>query len=181
MFSILLRSKFNNLALSNFNFLWCSSSGASNSFNSFNNIKPSWHLSEDNMSAIEPLGFSNSDKKLTAIGILSSIGHGETERLMFKFKILIFKTLTPNWSTSGTITTCEITTLDHEFGNHSVEFTSGVGQFLIVFDNVTLTKCYEILYCFRNLVPEHVYLDVSSRFVSNCYWHYHLVGGGQLT
>lgn len=73
------------------------------------------------MSAIEPGGLCGGDEELTSVGVGSSVGHGEAERFVLKLEVFVIELVSKDRSSSSSISSCEITTLDHEVRDDSME------------------------------------------------------------
>ena len=86
---------------------------------------------------------------------------------MLKFEILVFKASTPDRSASSSVTTCEITTLNHEIRDNSMELATFKCQFEIIVNNVAFTESDKILNSLRDLIAKHINDDVSCNFSSN--------------
>ena len=77
------------------------------------------------MLAAQPASLDKSDEELRAICIWSSIGHGELIWLCeFDIKVLIIEIWAVDTFSSSSITSCKVTTLNHEGGNDSMEWTT---------------------------------------------------------
>jgi uncharacterized small protein (DUF1192 family) len=79
-------------------------------------------LAEDDVLAIEPRGDSGGDEELRAVGVGASVGHGQEELLVvLELEVLIGELLAVDGATTSTVATGEVTTLEHEAGDHTVE------------------------------------------------------------
>jgi hypothetical protein len=66
--------------------------------------------------------FDGCDKELTAVGIGSTIGHGQVHwTFMFESEIFIGKFFTINTFATATIKIGEVSTLDHKIRNNTVK------------------------------------------------------------
>jgi hypothetical protein len=75
---------------------------------------------------------NSSNKELRTIGILSSIGHRKKTRAsVLKLKVLIGELLSIDRLSTGTITTSEVTSLNHEVVDNTVELRAFVAETLL--------------------------------------------------
>jgi hypothetical protein len=80
------------------------------------------NLTEDDVLAIEPRGDNGGDEELGAVGVGTSVGHGEeTGLVVLVDEVLIGELLTVDGATTGTVVAGEVTTLEHELGDDTVE------------------------------------------------------------
>ncbi len=75
---------------------------------------------------------------------------------MLELEVFVSESLSPDWSASSSISSSKVTTLDHEVGNNSVEFTSLEGKFKSIDLLVSLTESNKILNGFGYSITEHV-------------------------
>jgi len=110
--------------LANHNLLRRSSLPSTNSLNLLNNISSFRYSSKYHMSSIKPWSLNSANIELTSISVGSSIGHSKTERFVFEIEVLIGEFGAVDWSASSAVVVGEVTALDHEIRNNSVEWTS---------------------------------------------------------
>jgi len=80
------------------------------------------NLSEDSVLAIEPLSLHSTNEELAAVGVGTSIGHGQSAwASVLELEVLISELLSVDGLTSCSISIGEVSTLTHEIGNNSVE------------------------------------------------------------
>jgi hypothetical protein len=80
------------------------------------------HLSKDHMLAIQPLGFDGAEEKLAAIGVGSSVGHGEDPGTgVLQLEVLVLELITVNGLASSAVVVGEVATLAHKLRNDAVE------------------------------------------------------------
>mmetsp|Transcript_24385 Transcript_24385/g.27688 ORF Transcript_24385/g.27688 Transcript_24385/m.27688 type:complete len:429 (-) Transcript_24385:245-1531(-) len=92
-------------------------------FNLLNEVHTNNDSSENNMFAVQPRSFLESDEKLRTVGVGSGIRHTEQPGdVMFASKMFILEFLAVDTLSSGTITSSEISSLHHEALDNSVEF-----------------------------------------------------------
>lgn len=116
------------------------------------------------MFSIEPWGLGGGDEELAAVGVSSGVGHWEAEGFVLEFEVFVRESFTPDWSSSGTISTCEVTTLNHEAWDDSVELASLEGKFHAIVFEISFTECDKIFDGFGDGVAEHVNNNVARIF-----------------
>jgi len=89
-------------------------------------------FTEDDMLAIEPRGDDGGDEELGAIGVGTSIGHGQQARLgVGLLEVLIGEFLTVDGLAASTVATSEVTTLKHELRDDTMELRACVAKALL--------------------------------------------------
>jgi len=79
-------------------------------------------LAEDDVLSIEPAGHGGGDEELGAVGVWSSIGHGQKEwAVVLQLEVLVGELLSVDGATASAIVAGEVTALEHEVGNDTVE------------------------------------------------------------
>ena len=74
------------------------------------------------MKLTQPWSLCSTDEGLAAIGILSSVGHGEYASAgMLKLEVLVLELHTVNRLSANAVAVCEVTTLKHKVRDHTVE------------------------------------------------------------
>ena len=74
------------------------------------------------MLAVQPWSGGDGDEELGAVGVGSSIGHGECSRsTVLDLEVLVFKLGAVDGLTSGAVSVGEVTALEHELRYNSVE------------------------------------------------------------
>jgi hypothetical protein len=99
---------------------------------------------------------------------------------MLKFEVLILETRTPNGPSTCAISSCEISSLDHEIGDDPMKFAACECELFVVINDSSLAECDKILDCFWHFMPEHVYHDVSGTMATDVYGECHSMRGVQL-
>lgn len=98
------------------------STSASVLFDILGNIKALNDTPEDNVLSIEPGSRGNSDEELRSVGVGTSIGHREgSGGTVLDLEVLVFELLAVDGLSSGSIAIGEVSSLEHELRNHSVE------------------------------------------------------------
>lgn len=156
MIYLLYHSNNCNWAFADCYSLWWSTRLGTYCLNSFDYIFSLWNTAEDNVATVKPTSLGSCDKKLTSICSRSSVSHWQTEGLVSKFEVFVFETSSKDWLSSSSVSSCEISTLDHEIGNDSVERTSCVFECSAVVFDVSLAKSDKVLNSFRNSGSEHI-------------------------
>lgn len=97
------------------------------------------------MSAIKPWGSHGGDEELRAVRVFTTVGHRESAGLvMLDVEVFVCKSGTVDRLTTNTGAVGEVTALDHELWNHTVEdrveithiWILGDGQFVEVFNGL---------------------------------------------
>merc|ERR1711879_967243 len=90
-------------------------------------------LAEDDVAAVEPRGDDGGDEELGAVGVGAGVGHGEEERLVVgELEVLVGELLAVDGLSTSAVATGEVTTLEHELGDDTVELGAGVAEALLV-------------------------------------------------
>jgi len=89
------------------------------------------NFTEDNVLAIQPRGLDSGDKELRAVGVGSSIGHGQQVWAgVLSCEVLVGKLLAVDGLATSAVATGKVSTLKHEFGDHAVERGSSITETL---------------------------------------------------
>jgi hypothetical protein len=98
------------------------SAGLTLSFNSLDNVQTFNDFSEDDVLAIQPRGEDSGDEELRSVGVRTSVGHGEKTNLgVLQLEVFVFKLVTVDALSSSSVSSSEVTSLEHELRNDSVE------------------------------------------------------------
>ncbi len=108
------------------------------------------------MTAVEPAGVGSCDEKLAAIGAGASVGHGQAERLVSQFEVLILKARAVDGLAASTVSSGEVATLDHEVGDDAVEGAALVPQGAPILFDVAFAERDEVFDGFGDSGAEHV-------------------------
>lgn len=74
------------------------------------------------MPAVQPGGLHGGDEELGSVGVGASIGHRQDTRAsVLQDEVLVTEFFTIDGLATSAIVVCEITSLQHEVGDHSVE------------------------------------------------------------
>ena len=133
------------------------------------NILSLIHLSEDNMFSVKPRCFSCSDKELAAVCVWSSISHRQAVRLMLKNKVLILKFRSVDGLSSSAVEVSEISSLDHEIRNDSMENTGLISRTKLgkVFSSLWYSLSKKINDYISSIDTSN--LNGESNFMGNCF------------
>jgi len=101
-------------------------------FSLLNNIHALNDLSEDDVLAVQPAGLGGADKELGAVGVGSSVGHGQdTCTGVLQAKVLVLELVAIDGLATSSVVVGEVTTLAHETGDNPVEGGSLVAESLL--------------------------------------------------
>ena len=79
------------------------------------------------MTTVQPGSLLDSDEELGAVGVGSSVGHGQPAgAVMLELKVLIGELLAVDGAAAGAVASGEVASLDHELLDHAVELGAGV-------------------------------------------------------
>ena len=99
--------------------------GWTDSLKIIEDIHTTGDLTEDDVLAIEMGGSSEAKEELGAVGVGTSVGHGEdTSAGVFADEVLVFEFASVDRLATSAITSGEVTTLGHEAWDDSVELWS---------------------------------------------------------
>ncbi|QBM89948.1 hypothetical protein METSCH_E01850 [Metschnikowia aff. pulcherrima] len=95
----------------------------------FNNVHTLSDLTENNVGAVQPWARHSGDEKLRPVGVGASVGHRQQAWLgVLLGKVLVGEFLAVDRLATSTVVSGEITTLQHELRDHSVETRLGVAK-----------------------------------------------------
>lgn len=113
-------------------------------------------LTKDHMLSVQPWGLGSAEEKLTAIGVRSSIGHGQDAwASVLKLEVLILKLVAIDGLSTSAIVVGEISALAHELGDDAMESWTLVGHSTLF----TGAQRSEILGCARNHISAELKTD----------------------
>ena len=79
-------------------------------------------LSEDDVLTVQPGSLDGGDEELRSVGVLSGVGHGQKAGLsVLELEVLISELLAVDGLTTSSVTLGEVSSLEHEVGDHTVE------------------------------------------------------------
>lgn len=120
--------------------LW-STALRSKRFNLLDDFLTVGNLTKDSVLSVQPGSHNSGDEELGTVGVSSGIGHGQQEWLVvLQLEVLIIKLSTVDGFTTSTISSGEVTTLEHELRDHSVEVATLVVQRLALFTNALFSS-----------------------------------------
>lgn len=100
--------------------------------NSLHNVKAFDNLAEHDVAAVEPGSGHSSDEELRAVRVGASVRHREeTGAGVAHLEVLVGKLGTVNALAASTVASSEVTTLEHELGNDTVERRALVAEALL--------------------------------------------------
>lgn len=119
------------------------------------------------MPAVEPGGLCSGDEELASVGVGSGVGHGEAEGFVLELEVFVVELVAPDGSASSTISSCEITALDHEVGDDSMEGAALELQSLSAVSPLALAQLSEVFNGLWDGRAEEVDDDVSGSCASD--------------
>lgn len=139
------------------------SAAGSARFNLFHQIHIACNLSKDYVFPVQPRSFNRADEELGTVGVRASIGHRENSGLgVLDAEVLISKFLAIDGFATGSISTSEVTALDHKVRNDTMEFATLEAEALLSGAEGT-----EVLGRLRNNIGEKGELDATSGLTAN--------------
>jgi len=109
-------------AISNDNWLGRGTVGRSNSFNLLHDVHALSHAAKDNVLSVQPWGRNGAEEELAAVGVWSCIGHRQNAWAnVLLSEVLVSELLAINGLATRAIALGEVSSLAHEFRNHSVK------------------------------------------------------------
>merc|ERR1719402_1943111 len=96
--------------------------GTSITLHLLHQVIPRHNLSEDDMFPIQPRSQDYCDEELGTICIPSRVSHGqETNLVVLQGEVFVIEFVSIDGLTTSSISSSEVTSLQHELGDHSVE------------------------------------------------------------
>jgi len=112
------------------------------------------------VSAIKPRRDNGGNKKLRAVGIGAGVGHGkEAGLVMLQLEVLVGELLTENALAASAVASGEVTTLEHEVRNDTVEAGTRIGKSLAVLAGKALAQLPEVLAGSGDVIDVEVEVD----------------------
>lgn len=118
------------------------------------NIHSFHDVSENNVLVVEPSGLDGANEELAAVGVGSSVGHGQnTLASVLHLEVLVVELVAVDGLATGTVALGEVTSLDHKLGNDTVESAALVVEGLASLAQTLLAsaKSTEVLGSLGNL------------------------------
>ena len=138
-------------------------------FNQIENFHAASDLAEDAVGTIEMGSGDEAEEELGAVGVGSSVGHGEdTSALVLVYEVLIGESLSVDGGSTSSVSGGEITSLSHELRNDSVESASLEVESLTLWGAALLT-CAESSEVIRGLwsVSHEIHSDSAGSLTAN--------------
>jgi hypothetical protein len=136
-------------------------------FKGFNSFKPIKDSTKNSVFAIEPRSVNSSDKELRTISVGSSISHWKYVRSMLNYEVLIIELLSINGFASSSVLSGEITSLDHELLNDSVERTACVSElFALTVLLASTTQLQKVSGSLRSVLAEQTQSNRSRKLLT---------------
>lgn len=124
-----------------------------NLFDGGNDVHAVRYRAEDNVSAVEPRGLDSADEELGAVGVWTSVGHGEGARAkVLELEVFVSKLFAVDGFTASASAVGEVTALEHELWDDSVELGALEAEWLSLLAHTLLAgaECTEVLDCLWN-------------------------------
>lgn len=129
------------------------------SLNGLDNIEALGDLTEDNVLTIEPRSDNGGDEELGTVGVGTSVSHGEkTDLVVVLLEVLIGESSTVDRFATSTVVVGEVTTLEHELGDNTVERRTLVTKALLA-----SAESAEVLSSLGNNVVVELELNATKR------------------
>jgi hypothetical protein len=93
---------------------------------------------------------------VAAVGVGTSVGHRDAVGLVLQLEVLVLETISIDGFASSAVSSGEISTLDHEVRDDTVEGTALVSTY-----TVSLTEFDKVLHCLGNHFSEEIQYDVT--------------------
>lgn len=121
-------------------------------------------FTEHDMLAIKPRGDNGSDEELRPIRVGTGVGHRQKPWSgMLFLEVLVGKLFAVDGLASRTVAACEVTTLEHELRNDSVELAT-----LVAVSLLAGAKGSEVFCCLRDYIVVEIEIDSTSLWRWNC-------------
>ena len=134
-------------------------------FDLLDDIKAFDNGAEDDVLAVEPWGLDGGDEELGAVGILASIGHRQHARsVVLQLEIFVRELGAVYGLAPGPVALGEVTALDHEALNNSVERAALVAEGRVA----RLGQLVEVLDRLWHNIPEEPDDDSAQRLATPC-------------
>ena len=171
-FFLLLFSRFDLTAVDNGDtFLWLVLDVASEFLNLLAYLVAGLHSAEDTVLAIKVWGGIESHEELRAIGVFTSIGHGQQTSLgVLQLEVLIWEGFAVDALPTSAVLVCEITSLHHKSLDYSVEDAAFEGKGLAIgtaFAGFTSAQLSEVLSSAGSDVFKKLHDDFASGFATD--------------
>ena len=106
-------------------------------FHTFNN------LAKDNVLAIQPRGLGGADEELRAVGVGTSVGHGQdTRSFVLQRKVLVSELFSVDAASTGAVVASKVASLAHEVGDDAVEDARLEGHVAALFASAEGTEVF---------------------------------------
>ena len=100
-------------------------------FNLLDNVVTTGDFTKDGVLTVQPWAWNSGDEELGTVGVWTSVSHGQQTWLgVLQGEVFIGKFFTVDGLTTGTVVTSEVTTLQHELWDDSVESRTFVTETL---------------------------------------------------
>lgn len=127
------------------------------------NVHTVGDLTEDNVLAVEPGAGDGGHEELGAVGVGAGVGHGqETGSGVLGLKVLVGELGAVDGLASGSVVSGEVSTLQHELGDDSVEDGVGVTKALLAG-----AQSSEVLGGLGHLVGKQLKVDLADGLAAN--------------
>lgn len=100
--------------------------------------------------------------RTSAVGVGTSVSHGEDANVVLNLEVFIVEFAAPNALATGAIEVGEVTTLDHEVGNNTVE-----DRAFITIARGARTEAFKVFDCLGYSFAVQAHDNATSRLSSN--------------
>ncbi len=142
----------------------------SNRLDCLDHIQALNNFAEHNVLSVQPLGLDSANEELRPVSVGTGVSHGQNSwTCVLVNEVLVLELRAVDRLSSGSVAGSEVSSLEHEVGDHSVE--DGVlemkGLAALAHSLLASAQGSEILSCLGNCVSEKLHDDSAGWLVTN--------------